>query len=407
MEFHKHWIRTIEELPWILLAELIIDKLGEKGVKVTKREKTKLITELQKGHFNKLSVGKWRLWDRRQISIELTAEEVENIDTHISKFMEEMPERTIEMIDEISPSIVESLLRNVDKDVKDQKRSADKFNRHLWETWGEPFTLLRLMIDLAHRAGENAIALSNMEDEEISDTKEVILRLQARGVQVAREIMTLMESGFADGATARWRTLHEIAIISSFISDREEECATRYIDHDIVSRYKYASAYQEFCKKYGYDPIPDEEYADIEQAYYECRREYDEDFVKDYGWAAPFLRKKRCTFRDIVESAPTNNLQLYYKYACEAVHAGPRGIFEKVGLMNEDIILFNASDYGFADVGRNTALTLTLLTSQLLTHCLVLDMMISGFVLNLLSTKAGNSFYSIQEKMINDSRSIN
>jgi len=410
MDFHNIYEKTLNELPWELLADVFVKKLEAKDVKVTKKQKKAISIELQKGNYEKLPIKNWRWWDKRDITINLTEEDLDNILSRLEKFNSELPERTIKMVEEIAPNVSEALLKNMDKATKDERKSITKFREHIWKTWEESFSLLHLLIDIASRAGENAIAISNMDDEEPSNLKSVILRLQARGVQVAREILALMEAGFADGATARWRTLHEITVISLFISDHGEECAIRYIEHDSIAIYKGTKTYQEYCENLGYEPIPSDEYAEIKKAYEECITKYGEEYDKDYGWAAPYL-KGRCNFREIENAIEINNLRPFYKYACQTVHAGPRGIFHKVGLMNEDIILFNASDYGFAEVGRNTAMSLTLLSAQLLTHCLVLDMIISGFVMNIIASKTSNSFYATQENIeqsvdteINDTR---
>ena len=45
-------------------------------------------------------------------------------------------------------------------------------------------------------------------------TVEVQTRLHARACQIAREVLTLLYAGFAEGAMARWRALHELAVLS-------------------------------------------------------------------------------------------------------------------------------------------------------------------------------------------------
>ena len=48
----------------------------------------------------------------------------------------------------------------------------------------------------------------------------VLWRLHARSCQITMEILALLKSGFADGAHARWRTLHEIAVTALFIKQQ-------------------------------------------------------------------------------------------------------------------------------------------------------------------------------------------
>lgn len=53
--------------------------------------------------------------------------------------------------------------------------------------------------------------------------------IHGRGLQQFLEIITLMKNGFADGAYSRWRSLYELNIIASFISEYGEEIAEAYI----------------------------------------------------------------------------------------------------------------------------------------------------------------------------------
>jgi hypothetical protein len=38
-------------------------------------------------------------------------------------------------------------------------------------------------------------------------------------LQIFNEILVLLKSGYADGANSRWRSLHELAVISFFLLD--------------------------------------------------------------------------------------------------------------------------------------------------------------------------------------------
>ena len=44
---------------------------------------------------------------------------------------------------------------------------------------------------------------------------------------MSRAILALLRSGFADDAHARWRSLHELAVVSGFISEYGEDVAEK------------------------------------------------------------------------------------------------------------------------------------------------------------------------------------
>lgn len=83
---------------------------------------------------------------------------------------------------------------------------------------------------------------------------DVLIRLHARACQVAGEIITLMESGYADGAMARWRTLHEIGVVIALIAEHGDDLAERYLAHDTVETARALDVYQKTHAALGYAP---------------------------------------------------------------------------------------------------------------------------------------------------------
>ena len=91
--------------------------------------------------------------------------------------------------------------------------------------------------------------------------------MHARACQIASEVLVLLRSGHADGAHARWRSLHEIAVVSLFIKSAGNQIAERYLLHNTVESYKSAQLYQDYCKTLGYEPLSEQEFKEIESAY--------------------------------------------------------------------------------------------------------------------------------------------
>src|SRR5437870_8332031 len=78
------------------------------------------------------------------------------------------------------------------------------------------------------------------------------LRQHVRACQVTDEIITLLENGFADGAMARWRTLHEIAVVTSLISQHGIELAERYVAYQAVEAKRALDMYARCHTDLGY-----------------------------------------------------------------------------------------------------------------------------------------------------------
>ncbi|MCK1190718.1 DUF5677 domain-containing protein [Streptococcus uberis] len=154
--------------------------------------------------------------------------------------------------------------------------------------------------------------------------------IHGRGLQQFLEIITLMKSGFADGAYARWRSLYELNIIASFISKYGEKVAESYIlSQNTENRYEWARACGEFNSKKEYIRFDD-------------------------------IRKKA--------NFPSNLWQHQYQLANEVVHPSSQGTFNRLGTMsNEDTISVGHTDFGLTTPGEHSAITLAQLTGLLLT----------------------------------------
>ena len=153
--------------------------------------------------------------------------------------------------------------------------------------------------------------------------------IHGRGLQQFLEIITLMKNGFADGAYSRWRSLYELNIIASFISEYGEEIAEAYISsHNTEDRYEWARACGEFSPK-----------------------------------------KKYISFDDIRKKAnfPSDLWQRPYQLANEVTHASSQGTFNRIGVIDgEEKISIGHTDYGLTIPGEHSAITIAQLTGLLL-----------------------------------------
>jgi hypothetical protein len=78
----------------------------------------------------------------------------------------------------------------------------------------------------------------------------------------------------------------ELAVDASIISEHNNELSQRYIDHDVVQRYKSAVLYQEHCTELSFKPIPDNEINALRDSFKRIISSYGENFKNEYGWAS-------------------------------------------------------------------------------------------------------------------------
>ena len=168
-----------------------------------------------------------------------------------------------------------------------------------------------------------------------------------------------LKSGYADGANARWRTLHELAVISFFLLHNNNDVSKRYLEHEIIKTFKEAENYRVYYKKLGYSPIEIKEFNKIKREKEKVCKKYDDKYHIDYGWIPSSLLKNR-TFRALEKHVKLDKLRPFYIFSSNSVHGGAKG-FHRLGLMDysqDKILLAGASNYGLANPLQNTAISL-------------------------------------------------
>jgi len=212
----------------------------------------------------------------------------------------------------------------------------------------------------------------------------------------------LLNNGFADGAMARWRTLHEIAAVSSLIRRHGDELAERYEHHQIVESRKAALQYERYQKRLRQRPLSEKTLKKIEADYASALETYGADFGNPQGWGAKHLGKRNPSIADIQEAAGIDHLAPYYRMASHNVHANPKGVFFKLGLIGEQTLLAGPSNAGLADPGHATALSLVLVSSLLLHLYPTLDNNIGMKIMEELGNEIGSELLSAHKKLESD-----
>lgn len=238
-------------------------------------------------------------------------------------------------------------------------------------------------------------------DEEIDDETvsraptlvDVLRRLHARACQITDEILVLLAAGFADGAMARWRTLHEVATVASFLQQHGEELAVRYTAHEAVEAQKAAADYVQCYERLGYEPLPAEELEEIERAAEAAKAKFGVGFKNDYGWAADHVPKKAPRMIDLERAVGVEHMRAHYRMASHSIHANPKGVFFQLGLLREsDVLLAGPSNAGLTDPGHSAAISLAQVSAVILTLSATLDSIVKMKVMTTLVDRIGEAF---------------
>lgn len=313
--------------------------------------------------------------------------------------------------------VAEQLLKkihNASEILQKNKKQTEEFNEKINKIWEKPLCLLDLYLTLTIDTGyklHNENLQKNLEQKDY--VFEALIRLHAKACLIGNEILTLMKNGYASGAFARWRSLHETAVTGLFISKHGYEIAERYLDYRYIESYNLFEDYlknNDLYKKHSdilgyvpYDTIEDMIRAAKKRK--ELRSKYGDRFEKSYGWAAKVLEAKNCNFEGIERDVGLDYLRPFYNMANHPVHAGPKGNYFNLGLMGShqgNTLLVGQSDAGLADPGSNMVVSLQYMNKALLNLRPNLEndafLYVMGFLLDEINKEFLNVHTFLEEK---------
>jgi hypothetical protein len=326
------------------------------------------------------------------------------------------PELNEEISALIKSKLADVLLERLKSTVSDKleasKEIENQFEAAVYITWKKPFDLLDLLLYICLEVA------SEFNSEHRSETfskpsyvQAALARQQANACLVFNEIIHLLKSGFPSGAHSHWRTLHEIACVSYFISKHGKDMAKRFLDYEVVESYFQAEAILEHEKKMDCKLLSEKDFNAVKEKVDEIRKTYGSEFVRKasypYGWV-PSALQKTWSLEKIEKSVKLDLLRPYYDLASYNVYGGPKGLIFKLGTMNREaqhvVVPVGPSNYGLADPGKSTAISLGQVTACLLqTESSVKSLIIVEALRNLVD-EICDAFCRIQAEFSKDTK---
>ena len=306
-----------------------------------------------------------------------------------------------DLADSLADIMLKTIKQNARSGLKANRKSRQQFEKNHWKRWQKPLELLELFVALATEAGEGFVKAFT-DDVARSDDASVaaLTLLHARACQVASAILALLRSGYADDAHARWRSLHEIAVVSHFINEQGRDTAERYLLHDAIQRYKLALKLQEHARAINAEQLSQEEFDEIKAERDVLLARFNKSFGEDYGWAAAALLDERPTIAKIEASVDLNHWRPYYGMASDNVHANAHGTYFRLGLDDPStpMLLAGASSMGLTEAGHSTAIALCHVTTALLTTEPRLDDLVNVNILLNIQDEIGDAFLQAERQ---------
>lgn len=298
----------------------------------------------------------------------------------------ELTEKQPELLTEAIKKATEASGRALAERLKDDgpamlaRRRAERraFEERLARRWAPPFDLAQMAMVVSYEAGEAFNEKHWQAAEAENDVVFVVLvRLHARACRIAEEVLVLLKAGFGQAALARWRALHEVAVVAFFIKEHDRDTAERYLLHENVEAWKGMEELQARVDRLGHEPFTEDELDTAKAAYEELVDRYGKKYASPYGWAQaalaaenPKYEKDTVTFRSIEEAVSLDHLRPYYRMASHGTHANPKGILFTPDALKSapEVLLAGPGSTGLADPGQCALLSLTKVTTTLLTY---------------------------------------
>ncbi len=268
-----------------------------------------------------------------------------------------------ETIKTISSGIMEEIYNYCIDDNNDLKKHEKKVVKKINKNYKLGIKLFEGFIELNTKISSITYnkyykIFTTPEDQIKLDT---LIANHVRACQVANEIKVLVINGFADGAHARWRTLHEICITFLYLYDADYETIEMYNDYETIESWKKAKEYREGYQRLNWEPLEETEWESLETERKRLIEKYGKEYSESYGWTMKGLPKGKRNIRELEQLVDKDYLRTIYAWSSENVHAGVSGIKTKLSLRENEQhkFLTGPNDCGFLDPIQFTSYSLT------------------------------------------------
>lgn len=307
-----------------------------------------------------------------------------------------LPDQLEDLLGHLPDQILSPIQENARDGLEERRANHAAFVSRNITRWQKGFDQLELLIEIAVEAGGSFNERLRPDAAERTDILfDIVVRLHAKGCLIGKEILALLKNGFADGAHARWRALHEISVTAMFLAKHGEAAALSYSDFEFVDAYKGASQLNHYESRINASGFSDKEISEFKSQYDAVLAKHGTHFKEPYGWAAEFLSKGRPTFFALEEDVGLDHWRPYYKWASQNIHANIKSLRSSIGRSEtaEDILQVGPSNSGMTDPAHSTAISLLQLTCTTLFLSPNFDDLVTAKVLATLSDQVGESFF--------------
>jgi hypothetical protein len=263
--------------------------------------------------------------------------------------VEDSRSHVLENLKQLAPEEVTRARVRIAERLQQRKREAQRVRKANLKRWW-----------LALRHLENLISAVDIQNEDLTDSafREVVgrrdprdrildvpdtiggpalkclllLSLHARACSIGAEILSFLEIGHVEGAMGRTRTLYEIAVVASIISndgiEGTYELSERYYVTSILEEVSYDYAVQRITNTNQREGSAEARLEDTKKLLIRAaKRTWGSRFKKQYDWARPAVpnqqKIRQIKFTHLEHASEAEWMRHSYLEMNHAIHAGP------------------------------------------------------------------------------------
>ena len=297
-----------------------------------------------------------------------------------------------EWISEMAGVIHEELQRRSKEMLAEEAGNTRAFERRNKRRWRLPLEQLKVMIRIVEESAESLVAEWNKKHKDDPYTFGALNHLCVRSLVLSREIICLIEGGFADGALGRWRSLHETAVVACFIAERDELTAERFLASFICKSKKAMLQYNEYAERANLGPFSDEDIRTAEKECHELEARLGKRLGDDYGWAREALNAKvKPTLFALEQATGLDHWRPRFRWSSQNIHSDYRPPLSSLGMAEakDAMHLTGQSNSGMVDPIQMTAISLQVAATSFLTRWTNTDRLVTSRILDRISRDIG------------------
>jgi len=263
--------------------------------------------------------------------------------------------------------LADQLLEDAPRMLREHRTIMNGFEQRLEKRWRPALDLYEAVRVCCLETGEDFHRRYERQGDSNDLKHHALTLLHARGCLVASEVQSLLGSGHAAGAQARWRTLYELAVIAFALGSNDPDISERFLLHRRVERYRDAILYQQYCEALGYERYSDEEMAELQRQHDDVIARFGPPFKNDWGWAAPlFAANPGASMAKLAELVGLDHLKPWFRLSSHGIHSGATGAEHILDFYGHgEAMLAGPSNAGLADPGSGALICLLQITSAL------------------------------------------